>query len=113
MRAASDEPPNSSSAFAPVAFTQLLVEPPEKVAALERGNSDIYAMWEPWVMRARRWQEQHGAHGPGRNSRAGRLHLHEQGVDPEETGAGRGFMRAQGPAGEGRRQAAKKLSSRR
>src|SRR2546430_10877170 len=110
MRDASEEPPNFSSAFAPVAFTQLLVEPPEMVAALERGNSDIYAMWEPWVMRARRCQEQHGAHGPGQNSRAGRLHLHEQGVDPAETGGGRGFMRAQGPAGDGARQAPTKLS---
>src|SRR2546430_17651595 len=111
MRDASEEPPNFSSAFAPVAFTQLLVEPPEKVAALERGNSDIYAMWEPWVMRARRWQEEHGAHGPGRNSRAGRLHLHDQGADPGETGAGRGFMPAQGPTDDGARQRSTNLSS--
>ncbi len=32
-------------------YTVVNVEAPEMVAALERGNIDAYAVWEPWVTR--------------------------------------------------------------
>jgi len=35
-------------------YTVVNVEAPEMVAALERGNIDAYAVWEPWVMRGLR-----------------------------------------------------------
>src|SRR5216683_4371732 len=35
----------------PAAYTVVNVEAPEMVAALERGNIDAYAVWEPWVTR--------------------------------------------------------------
>src|SRR5437016_6995229 len=35
----------------PADYTVVNVEAPEMVAALERGNIDAYAVWEPWVTR--------------------------------------------------------------
>jgi ABC-type nitrate/sulfonate/bicarbonate transport system substrate-binding protein len=35
----------------PAHYTVVNVEAPEMVAALERGNIDAYAVWEPWVTR--------------------------------------------------------------
>ena len=35
----------------PADYTIVNVEAPEMVAALERGNIDAYAVWEPWVTR--------------------------------------------------------------
>jgi NitT/TauT family transport system substrate-binding protein len=35
----------------PADYTVVHVEAPEMVAALERGNIDAYAVWEPWVTR--------------------------------------------------------------
>src|SRR5689334_3788124 len=35
----------------PADYTVVNVEAPEMVAALERGNIDAYAVWEPWVSR--------------------------------------------------------------
>src|SRR5262249_59600201 len=35
----------------PADYTVVNVEAPEMVAALERGNVDAYAVWEPWVSR--------------------------------------------------------------
>ena len=35
----------------PADYTVINVEAPEMVAALERGNIDAYAVWEPWVTR--------------------------------------------------------------
>src|SRR5256886_9702099 len=35
----------------PADYTVVNVEAPEVVAALERGNIDAYAVWEPWVTR--------------------------------------------------------------
>jgi ABC-type nitrate/sulfonate/bicarbonate transport system substrate-binding protein len=35
----------------PTDYTVVNVEAPEMVAALERGNIDAYAVWEPWVTR--------------------------------------------------------------
>jgi NitT/TauT family transport system substrate-binding protein len=35
----------------PADYTIINVEAPEMVAALERGNIDAYAVWEPWVTR--------------------------------------------------------------
>lgn len=36
----------------PKDYTVVQVEPPEMVAALERGDIDAFAVWEPWVSRA-------------------------------------------------------------
>lgn len=38
----------------PVDYTIVNVEAPEMVAALERGNIDAFAVWEPWPTRAMR-----------------------------------------------------------
>ena len=38
----------------PADYTVVNVDAPEMVAALERGNIDAYAVWEPWVMRGLR-----------------------------------------------------------
>ena len=35
----------------PADYTVVNVEAPEMVAALERGNIDAYAVWEPWITR--------------------------------------------------------------
>ena len=35
----------------PADYTVVNVEAPEMIAALERGNIDAYAVWEPWVTR--------------------------------------------------------------
>ena len=37
--------------LSPADYTVVNVEAPEMVAALERGNIDAYAVWEPWVTR--------------------------------------------------------------
>ena len=36
----------------PKDYTVINVEPPEMVAALERGNIDAFVSWEPWMTRA-------------------------------------------------------------
>ncbi len=36
----------------PKNYTVVAVEPPEMIAALERGNIDAFAAWEPWVTRS-------------------------------------------------------------
>jgi ABC-type nitrate/sulfonate/bicarbonate transport system substrate-binding protein len=36
----------------PKDYTVIQVEPPEMVAALERGNIDAFVSWEPWLTRA-------------------------------------------------------------
>jgi ABC-type nitrate/sulfonate/bicarbonate transport system substrate-binding protein len=36
----------------PADYTVVQVEPPEMVAALERGDIDAFSAWEPWVTRA-------------------------------------------------------------
>jgi ABC-type nitrate/sulfonate/bicarbonate transport system substrate-binding protein len=36
----------------PADYTIVQVEPPEMVAALERGDIDAFAAWEPWITRA-------------------------------------------------------------
>ena len=36
----------------PKDYTVVNVEPPEMVAALERGNIDAFVSWEPWITRA-------------------------------------------------------------
>src|SRR5437870_12077078 len=93
----------------PADYTVVNVEAPEMVAALERGNIDAYAVWEPWVTgavghpRPRSGQEHQGAPRPGRHPGAGRLHLHEPRLDPEESGAG-GRVHARPRRGDGHHQ---------
>ena len=72
-------------------YTVVNVEAPEMVAALERGNIDAYAVWEPWVTRGL---------AAVKNTKVlkDQEDILEQGVyiymnlrlDPEEPGAGRG-----------------------
>ena len=95
-------------------YTVVNVEAPEMVAALERGNIDAYAVWEPWVTRGlaavkntkvlqdqegileqgvyiymnRGWIEKNPAHGRGVHARARGGHGHHQ-QGPQAGGQGR------------------------
>ena len=35
----------------PKDYTVVNVEPPEMLAAIQRGNIDAFAVWEPWLSR--------------------------------------------------------------